>query len=113
METIYAFFDWVALQFQTFIDFIYALPDMASNLFSYLQLFIIKMKITLQIEFLKLSYSTAKLLLQDIGFNDLLVEVFNAMPSEVRFYSYAFGIPQGLTILANFMTTAFVMKMSR
>ncbi|MEZ8039630.1 MULTISPECIES: DUF2523 family protein [Vibrio] len=113
MDTIFAFFDWVSTQFQVVVDFIKSLPYIFSNIFSYIQLFYLKMKIAGQIEFIKMSYVTAQMLLQEIGFNDLLAATFNAMPSEIRFYAFKFGIPQGLSIVANFFTTGFVMRMTR
>lgn len=113
METIYAFFDWISSQFQFIYDFFEAIPQMTMDLFSYIQIFMIKMKIKAEIEFIKLSYNSAKILLEELGFNDILAVTFNAMPSEIRFYAFKFGIPQGLSILANFFTTAFVMRLSR
>ncbi|MGX1924979.1 DUF2523 domain-containing protein [Vibrio sp. NH-7] len=113
METLYSFIDWISLQANTVVGFFESIPVMMTDLFSYIQLFVIKMKIYFQIQFIQLSYNTAQLLLEEIGFNDLLAATFNAMPSELRFYAFKFGLPQGLSILANFFTTAFVMRMTR
>ncbi|MCG9544801.1 MULTISPECIES: DUF2523 family protein [Vibrio] len=113
METIYAFFNWISLQFQFIYDFFQSIPQMTMDLFSYIQLFVLKLKLKAELEFIKLSYNSAKILLEELGFNDILAATFNAMPDEIRFYAFKFGIPQGLSILANFFTTAFVMRMTR
>ncbi|WP_167522343.1 DUF2523 domain-containing protein [Vibrio atypicus] len=113
METLYSFFNWISLQVDIIVSFFESIPLMLQDLFSYIQLFIIKMKIHAQIRFIQLSFNTAKILLEEIGFNDILAATFNAMPSELRFYAFKFGIPQGLSILANFFTTSFVMRMTR
>jgi len=113
MDALHSFLNWSAEQFQFFTDFIFGIPQMMLDLFSYVQLFILKMTLMSQIEFIKLSYNSARILLQEIGFNDALKTAFNLLPSELRFYAYKFGIPQGLAILANFFTTGFVMRMTR
>ncbi|TKF60224.1 DUF2523 domain-containing protein [Vibrio kanaloae] len=86
---------------------------MLLDLFSYIQIFIIKMKLKAELEFIKLSYNSAKILLNEIGFNEMLSSAFNALPDELRFYAFKFGFPQGLAVWANFFTTALVMRMSR
>lgn len=113
METLFSFIDWVTLQFHYMVTFIESIPSMFTDLMSYIQLYYIKLKIYGQIEFIKLSYNTAQILLQELGFNDVLTMAFNSLPSELRFYAFKFGLPEGLSILANFFTTAFVMRMSK
>ncbi|MBW3697029.1 DUF2523 domain-containing protein [Vibrio sp. T187] len=113
MEALTTFLNWSAEQFQFFSDFLVGIPQMMMDLFSYVQLFFLKLTIMAQIEFMKLSYNSARILLQEIGFNDALKTAFNMLPSEIRFYAFKFGVPQGLSILANFFTTGFVMRMTR
>lgn len=113
MEYIYSFIDWISFQFAFVTDFLKAIPQMLLDLFSYIQIFIIKMKLKAELEFIKLSYNSAKILLNEIGFNEMLSSAFNALPDELRFYAFKFGFPQGLAVWANFFTTALVMRMSR
>ena len=94
-------------------DFFKAIPQMTLDLFSYIQIFMIKMKLKAELEFIKLSYNSAQILLKEIGFNDILSKAFNALPDELRFYAFKFGVPQGLAVWANFFTTALVMRLSR
>ncbi|MEZ9637378.1 DUF2523 domain-containing protein [Vibrio cyclitrophicus] len=113
MDYIYSFIDWISFQMSFITDFFKAIPQMTLDLFSYIQIFMIKMKLKAELEFIKLSYNSAQILLKEIGFNDLLSSVFNALPDELRFYAFKFGFPQGLAVWANFFTTALVMRFSR
>ncbi len=113
MDYIQGFIDWFSGAFQSMVDFIDYIPDMFTEILSYLQLWYVKFKIASQIQFLTISYHTAELLLEDLGFQTLLVTAFNSLPDEVRYYAYAFGIPKGLSVIVNCFTTAFVMRMSR
>lgn len=113
MDYIYSFIDWIALQMSFITDFFKAIPQMTLDLFSYIQIFMIKMKLKAELEFIKLSYNSAQILLKEIGFNDILSQAFNALPDELRFYAFKFGVPQGLAVWANFFTTALVMRLSR
>ncbi|CAH7382836.1 MULTISPECIES: hypothetical protein [Vibrio] len=113
MDYIYSFIDWISLQMAFITDFFKAIPQMTLDLFSYIQIFMIKMKLKAELEFIKLSYNSAQILLKEIGFNDILSKAFNALPDELRFYAFKFGVPQGLAVWANFFTTALVMRLSR
>lgn len=113
MEYIYSFIDWFVLQISFITEFFKSIPQMALDLFSYIQIFVIKIKLKAELEFIKLSYNSAQILLKEIGFNDLLSSVFNALPDELRFYAFKFGFPQGIAVWANFFTTALVMRFSR
>ena len=113
MDYIYSFIDWISFQMSFITDFFKAIPQMTLDLFSYIQIFMIKMKLKAELEFIKLSYNSAQILLKEIGFNDILSQAFNALPDELRFYAFKFGVPQGLAVWANFFTTALVMRFSR
>ncbi|MFS1981081.1 DUF2523 domain-containing protein [Vibrio lentus] len=113
MEYLYSFVDWISLQMSFITDFFKAIPQMTLDFFSYIQIFMIKMKLKAELEFIKLSYNSAKILLQEIGFNELLSTAFNALPDELRFYAFKFGVPQALSVWANLFTTALVMRFSR
>ena len=113
MDYIYSFIDWISFQMSFITDFFEAIPQMTLDLFSYIQIFMIKMKLKAELEFIKLSYNSAQILLQEIGFNDLLASVFNSLPDELRFYAFKFGFPQAIAVWANFFTTALVMRFSR
>ncbi|MDN3699343.1 MULTISPECIES: DUF2523 family protein [Vibrio] len=113
MEWLNTALNYLSNGFQTVIDFIAAIPYMFENLLSYIQLYMLKAKITGYIWWLEISYRSAQILLEEIGFNELLVTVFNGLSPEIRYYAYLFGIPQAITIFTNFFTTAFVMRMTR
>lgn len=113
MDTMYSFFNWVALQFDMLIAFLVSIPDMLSELLHYLQLYVVKLRIQAQIEFIKFSYETAEILLKELGFHDMLAFAFNRLPSELRYYAFLFGIPEGISIFANALTTVFVIRWSR
>jgi len=113
MAYLFDFIDWFSTQMSFVTDFFKSIPQMTLDLFSYIQIFMIKMKLKAELEFIKLSYNSAQILLQEIGFNDVLSRVFNALPDELRFYAFKFGFPQGLAVWANFFTTALVMRFSR
>jgi len=80
MDYIYSFIDWISLQMAFITDFFKAIPQMTLDLFSYIQIFMIKMKLKAELEFIKLSYNSAQILLKEIGFNDILSKAFNALP---------------------------------
>ena len=65
------------------------------------------------IYFLKIAYLTAVTLLNEIGFNTLFSDLFNRLPSELRFYAFAFKVPEGFSLWMNCATTSLVMRMSR
>ncbi|AYV19808.1 DUF2523 family protein [Vibrio mediterranei] len=113
MELIYNLLGWISDAFASVLDFIEMIPTMLEESFSYLQLIWIKLKVYWYIQLIQLSYSTATILLSEIGFNSALTMAFNSLPSEIRFYAFAFGIPKAISIYANFFTTAFVMRISR
>ena len=77
------------------------------------EVFWIKLKLGFAVEFLKLSYLVAQALLDEIGFSSLFTKLFNALPSELRYWGVLFKIPEGLAIYVNCATTALVMRMSR
>lgn len=73
----------------------------------------IKIKLAFAVEFLKMSYLVATALLDEIGFSTLFSELFNALPSELRYWGTLFRVPEGMALYVNCATTALVMRMSR
>lgn len=55
MDYIYSFIDWISFQMSFISDFFKAIPQMTLDLFSYIQIFMIKMKLKAELEFIKLS----------------------------------------------------------
>lgn len=98
-DNINEFFDSISLMFQQLIE--------------YAHLYYIKSKISLMLYTLKLSTGTAQVLLNEMGFTELIANIWNQMPSEIRYYGTAFGIPDGINIISNCTATAFVLKMTR
>ncbi|AZS26400.1 DUF2523 domain-containing protein [Vibrio anguillarum] len=62
---------------------------------------------------LSVSYKTASYLLNEIGFTQIIILTFNALPDELRFYAFLFKIPQAINIIFTGFTTAFVISVSR
>ncbi|MBF4228091.1 DUF2523 domain-containing protein, partial [Vibrio anguillarum] len=48
-----------------------------------------------------------------IGFTQIIILTFNALPDELRFYAFLFKIPQAINIIFTGFTTAFVISVSR
>lgn len=93
-------------------DFFNTIPDMFLDFMAYLNLWYLKVKLFFMIMMIQISYETAVLLLDEIGFNTLIQTAFNALPSELRFYAHEFGVVRGLTMFFNCFTTALVMRFS-
>lgn len=86
---------------------------MFNQLIEYAHLYYIKSKISLMLYTLKLSVGTAQLLLNEMGFTDLIANIWNKMPSEIRYYGSVFGIPDAINVISNCTATAFVLRMTR
>lgn len=98
---------------QTVIDFFNHIPTWFEDLFIYLNAWYIKMKLYFLLMSLELSYKTAQFLLNEIGFTQLVVSAFNALPSELRYYAFLFQVPQALNVYFTCMATGFVIRISR
>ncbi|MDE1222800.1 DUF2523 domain-containing protein [Vibrio aestuarianus] len=113
MEYILILFQSIGDFFQTIIDFIWNIPSYFAELSAYIDAKFVYLKFKGMLIYLAYSYKVAQYLLEDIGFTQLISSTFNAMPDELRFYAFAFKIPQALSIFFNGLATAFVMKMMR
>ncbi|MGF1719252.1 DUF2523 domain-containing protein [Vibrio kyushuensis] len=113
MDWIIDIFNFFGDGLDSIINFINSTPTMFEDIITYMQLWYIKMQFTIYISFLKISYQTAQLLLEEIGFNDVLVSTFNLLPDELRYYAHAFGLPKAIATYINFFTTGFVMRFSK
>lgn len=98
---------------QTIVDFFNNIPNWFESLFIYLNAWYIKIKLYFFILSLELSYKTASYLLNDIGFTALVVQAFNSLPSELRYYAFLFQVPQALNIYFTCLVTGFVMRFSK
>lgn len=98
---------------QTVVDFFNHIPTWFEDLFIYLNAWYIKMKLYFLLMSLELSYKTAQFLLNEIGFTQLVVSAFNALPSELRYYAFLFQVPQALNVYFTCMATGFVIRISR
>lgn len=107
------FFNYLADVAQTFMNYLTNVDGYFDAFFIWLQTWYIKAKLSVSIVFLRTSYLVAIGLLNEIGFNALFSDLFNMLPSELRFYAFAFKIPEGVSIWMNCATTALVMRLSR
>lgn len=98
---------------QTVVDFFDNVPTWFEQTFVYLNAWYIKIKLYFLLVSLELSYKTAQYLLNDIGFTELVVQAFNALPSELRYYAFLFQLPQALNIYFTCMATGFVIRLTR
>lgn len=113
METILTLLQNLGDAGQTVVDFFDSTPDYFDQIFIYLNAWYIKIRLVLLIKYLELSYRTAEFLLNEIGVTRLIINTFNALPSEMRYYAFLFKVPQAISIYLNFIATGFVLKMTK
>lgn len=107
------FFQYVAYFGDTILNYFESLSGYFDDLFVWLQIWWIKMKFMVTIEFLRISYLVATTLLNEIGFSSLFSDLFNMLPAELRYWGILFKVPEGMALYANCAATAMVMRMSR
>jgi len=98
---------------QTVVEFFDFIPTYFQQLMAYINVWYIKAKLTWLIWTMQVYYTTAQLLLKEIGFNSVVASAFNALPDELRYYAYAFGVPHAIGVYFNFLSTGFVMNILR
>ncbi|EGR2696542.1 TPA: DUF2523 family protein [Vibrio parahaemolyticus] len=109
----FEFFQYIANMGDTILNYFSNAGSYFDQFFVWLQAWWIKMKFMVMIEFLRISYLVATTLLDEIGFSSLFSDLFNLLPSELRYWGILFKVPDGMAIYANCATTALVMRMSR
>lgn len=107
------FFQLMANFGDTIYNYLTNMGNFFDQIMVWLQTWWIKMKLMVAIEFLKVSYLIATSLLDEIGFSALFSQLFNLLPSELRYWGVLFKVPEGMAIYVNCATTALVMRMSR
>lgn len=107
------FFQYVANVGDTILNYLNDIGGYFDQFFVWLQTWWVKMKLVVAIEFLKVSYLVATNLLTELGFASVFSDLFNKLPSELRYWGNLFKIPEGVALYVNCATTALVMKMSR
>ncbi|EGQ8852978.1 DUF2523 domain-containing protein [Vibrio parahaemolyticus] len=107
------FFQLMANFGDTIYNYLTNMGNFFDQIMVWLQTWWIKMKLMVAIEFLKASYLVATSLLDEIGFSALFSQLFNLLPSELRYWGVLFKVPEGMAIYVNCATTALVMRMSR
>ncbi len=107
------FFQLMANFGDTIYNYLTNMGNFFDQIMVWLQTWWIKMKLMVAIEFLKTSYLVATSLLDEIGFSALFSQLFNLLPSELRYWGVLFKVPEGMAIYVNCATTALVMRMSR
>lgn len=107
------FFQYFADWGETVLNYFDGLGGYFDSFFVWLQVWWIKMKFMVTIEFLRISYLVATTLLDEIGFSTLFSDLFNMLPAELRYWGILFKVPEGMALYANCATTALVMRMSR
>ncbi|MBP3140304.1 DUF2523 family protein [Aliivibrio fischeri] len=109
----FEFFSYIGNSFNALLTYFTNVDSYFFEFFTWLQVWYIKMKFMTSIMFLKVSYAVATTLLDEIGFNSFFSDLFNLLPSEIRFYANLFRVPEGLGIYANCATTSLVLRLSR
>nr|WP_319534125.1 DUF2523 family protein [uncultured Vibrio sp.] len=107
------FFQYIANWGDTVLNYFENAPNYFDAFFIWFQTWWIKMKFMVTIEFLRISYLVATTLLEEIGFSSLFSDLFNMLPSELRYWGILFKVPEGMALYANCAATAMVMRMSR
>lgn len=107
------FFDSIFGLFENLMNYFDGIDSYFEAIFVWLQTWYLKMKLHVKLMFIRTSYLVAVNLLSDLGFNTLLSELFNALPSELRYWATLFSFREGFSLYLNCATTAFVMRISR
>ena len=107
------FFQSIFNSVESISDYFNDMDSIFTSLMVWLNIWYLKLKLMSTIYFLKISFLVATTLLDEIGFSTLLVESFNQLPSEIRYWATLFKIPQGLSIYLNCAATGLVMRMSK
>ena len=107
------FFDYISNAINVIVAYFSNIDSYFFMFFEWMQMWYIKMKLMTSIMFLQVSYSVATTILDEIGFNSFFSDLFNYLPSELRYYANLFRVPEGLGIYANCATTSLVMRLSR
>lgn len=107
------FFQYIANWGDTVLNYFEGLESYFDQFFIWLDIWWIKKKFEWAIEFLRISYLVATTLLEEIGFSSLFSDLFNMLPSELRYWGILFKVPEGMALYANCAATAMVMRMSR
>lgn len=113
MQYILDFLAYLSSVGDTFIEFFSFIPQYFEDFFVYLNAWYVKAKFKFFIMSLGLAYETAVFLMNDLGITQMVVMLFNQLPSELRYYLHLFGIPKALSIIFNCGATAFVFRMMR
>lgn len=111
MEFIYSALQYIANVFGSISDFFSTIPNLILEAFSYAWFWAIKFYISFKIQMIELAYSVAVLVLQDYEVYTVLNAAFNALPSDLRFAAYRFGVVDAVRIIIDAFTTAFVLRM--
>ncbi|WP_045414137.1 DUF2523 family protein [Vibrio owensii] len=107
------FFQYIADGMDTVINYFENTGSYFDQLMIWLQTWWIKAKLMVSVEFLRISYLVATSLLDDIGFSSIFSDLFNMLPSELRYWGNLFKVPEGMGVYVNCATTALVMRMSK
>lgn len=107
------FFQYIANIGGTIVEYLEYVPTYFDEFRVWMEVQWIKIKLGFAIEFLRMSYLVATALLDEIGFSTLFSELFNALPSELRYWGTLFRVPEGVALYVNCATTALVLRMSR
>ncbi|MBL4829416.1 MAG: DUF2523 domain-containing protein [Aliivibrio sp.] len=79
----------------------------------YMHVWYVKVQLRLKVMFFHSSYLVAVTLLKEIGFNTLFTELYNMLPSELRYWAGLFKLKEGFTLYINCAATALVLRLSR
>ena len=109
----YEFFQYITNMGDTILNYFNNAGSYFDQFFVWFDIWWIKKKLEWSVDFLRISYLVATTLLDEIGFSSLFSDLFNLLPSELRYWGILFKAPDGMANYANCATTALVMRMSR
>ncbi|MCG3721385.1 DUF2523 family protein [Vibrio cincinnatiensis] len=113
MQYILDFLAFLSSVGDTVVAFFQNIPTYFKDFFVYLGAWSVKIKFMFFIFSISRSYEVAVFLLEDLGVTQMVAQLYNALPSELRYYLHLLGIPQALSIIFNCGATAFVMRIMR
>ncbi len=106
-------FSWIFYYLDSLMDVWFNISGYFKEFFIYLDLWIVKAKLKFMLVSIKITYQVASTLLNEIGFTTLFQQLFNMLPSELRYWGVQFGLPKAVTFYMNCVATSLIMRLTR
>ncbi len=110
MDYIMGFAEYVGSILYLIKDFIDAVGDFFFYATQYLGYLIISLYIDFKISMIELSYGIATELFAEYEVYAFISSAFNALPSDLRYACYQFGVVDAIRIVVDAYGTAFVLR---